>query len=179
MVCDRCKILVINALKKASIDYVKVNLGELIMEEDISREQFEQLRELLKISGLELLDNLQNRDVEVLLNVIEDLVNFPGKKFDKSNKDYLCAKFNKNYASLNTLFSEIECVSIEKYIDDLKVTRIKEMLTYNELNIGEIANIMHFRNVGHLSRQFKSLTGLTPVYFKQLRSGRPYFPCCN
>ena len=179
MVCDRCKVLVINALKKASIDYIKVNQGELILEEAISQEQFEQLRELLKISGLELLDNLQNKNVEVLLNVIEDLVNFPEQKSDKSNKDYLSAKFNKNYASLNTMFSEIQCISIEKYIDDLKVTRIKEMLTYNELNISEIANIMHFRNAGHLSRHFKSLTGLTPAYFKQLRSGRPYFPCCN
>ena len=77
------------------------------------------------------------------------------------------------------MFSEIECVSIEKYIDELKVTRIKEMLTYNELNINEIAKIMHFRNVAHLSKHFKSLTGLTPAYFKQLRSIIPYFPCCN
>ena len=179
MVCDRCKELVINALKKTSIDYVKVNLGELIIEDAITREQFEQLRELLKKSGLELLDNQQNKHVEILLNTIEDLVNFPEKKLKKSNEDFLSAKFNKNYASLNTMFSEIECVSIEKYIDELKVTRIKEMLTYNDLNINEIAKIMHFRNVAHLSKHFKSLTGLTPAYFKQLRSIIPYFPCCN
>lgn len=179
MVCDRCKVLVINALKKTRIEYINVNLGELILEHAISQEQFEQLRKLLKISGLELLDNIQNKHVEVLLSTIEDLVNFPEKKSYKSNKDYLSEKFNKNYASLNTMFSEIECVSIEQYIDDLKVTRIKEMLTYNDLNISEIANIMHFRNAGHLSKHFKSLTGLTPVYFKQLRSGRPYLPCCN
>ena len=114
MVCDRCKELVINALKKTSIDYVKVNLGELIIEDAITREQFEQLRELLKKSGLELLDNQQNKHVEILLNTIEDLVNFPEKKLKKSNEDFLSAKFNKNYASLNTMFSEIECVSIEK-----------------------------------------------------------------
>jgi AraC-like DNA-binding protein len=179
MVCDRCKVLVISALKKICINYIKVNQGELIIEDSIPRKQFDQLRELLKNSGLELLDTLQNKHVEVLLNAIEDLVNFPEKNLNKSNQDYLSAKFNKNYASLNLMFSEIECISIEKYMDELKITRIKEMLTYNDLNINEIANIMHFRNVAHLSRHFTSLTGLTPAYFKQLRSRRPYFPCCN
>lgn len=179
MVCDRCKALVISALKKTDIDYFKVDLGELIIEDATTLEQFTQLRELLKISGFELLDNQQNKHVEVLLNTIEDLVNFPEKKLQKSNEDFLSAKFNRNYASLNTMFSEIECVSIEKYIDELKITRIKEMLAYNELNINEIAKIMHFRDVVHLSKHFKSLTGLTPAYFKQLRSTMPYFPCCN
>jgi YesN/AraC family two-component response regulator len=154
MVCDRCKTLVINALKRINIDYFKVKLGELIIEDDITLEQFDQLRQVLKKSGLELLNNLQNKHVEVLLNAIEDLVNFPGEKIQNSIKDYLSAKFNKNYASLNLMFSEIECVSIEKYIDELKVTRIKEMLTYNELNLNEIAQIMHFRNVAQLSRHF-------------------------
>jgi AraC-like DNA-binding protein len=179
MVCDRCKVLVINALKKVCIDYIKVNLGELIIEDCIPQEQLEQLRKLLKKSGLELLDNLQNKHVEVLLNTIEDMVNFPDKKIKKSNQDYLSEKFHIKYASLNTMFSEIECVSIEKYIDELKVTRIKEMLTYNELNINEIAKIMHFSNVAHLSSHFKSHTGLTPAFFRQPRSGRPCFPCCN
>jgi AraC-like DNA-binding protein len=179
MVCDRCKALVIKALKRISINYIKVNLGELIIEDAFTRKQFEQLRSILMKSGLELLDNLQNKKVEVLLNAIEDLVNFPDKNLQKSNKDFLSAKLNKNYAALNIMFSEIECVSIEKYIDELKVTRIKEMLTYNDLNINEIANIMHFRDVAHLSRHFKSLTGLTPSYFRQLRSIKPYIPCCN
>jgi AraC-like DNA-binding protein len=179
MVCDRCKALVIKALKRISINYIKVNLGELIIEDAFTRKQFEQLRSILMKSGLELLDNLQNKKVEVLLNAIEDLVNFPDKNLQKSHKDFLSAKLNKNYAALNIMFSEIECVSIEKYIDELKVTRIKEMLTYNDLNINEIANIMHFRDVAHLSRHFKSLTGLTPSYFRQLRSIKPYIPCCN
>lgn len=179
MVCDRCKALVIKALKRISINYIKVNLGELIIEDSFTRKQFEQLRSILMKSGLELLDNLQNKKVEVLLNAIEDLVNFPDKNLQKSNKDFLSAKLNKNYAALNIMFSEIECVSIEKYIDELKVKRIKEMLTYNDLNINEIANIMHFRDVAHLSQHFKSLTGLTPSYFKQLRSTKTYIPCCN
>jgi AraC-like DNA-binding protein len=179
MVCDRCKALVISALKKTTICYYKVGLGELILEDATTMEQFDQLSGLLKKSGLELLDGLQNKKVEVLLNAIEDLVNFPEKNLQKSNKEFLSAKFNKNYTSLNLMFSEIECVSIEKYIDELKVTRIKEMLTYDNLNINEIAKIMQFRNIAHFSSLFKSLTGLTPSYFKQLPSIIPYFPCCN
>jgi AraC-like DNA-binding protein len=179
MVCDHCKVLVISALNVTGIDYIKVNLGELIIEDSIPKKKIEQLRKILKKSGLELLDNLQNKHLEVLLNAIEDLVNFPEKNLKKSDQDYLSTRFNKTYASLNLMFSEIECVSIKKYIDELKVTRIKEMLTYNDLNINEIASIMHFRNVAQLSRHFTGITGLTPAFFRQLRSGRPYLPCYN
>ena len=179
MVCDRCKTLVINALNKVGISYLKIDLGELTLERRMTRSQLDQLKTLLKKSGFELLDTIQNDRMESLLNTIDDLVNFPEKKLEKSNPDYLRMKLNQNYGSLNNLFSEIECVSIEKYIDEHKITRIKEMLFYNELSLSEIADIMEYRNSAQLSLHFKSNTGLTPAYLKQLRSHMQYSPCKN
>ena len=179
MVCDRCKAIVIDALKKTGIRYYKVSLGELLIAKRMTCLQFEQLNTLLKKSGLELLDSQKNSQAEKLLNTIDDLVNFPEKDWKKSNPDYLSKKFNQNYGLLNTMFSEIECISIEKYIAEHKIIKIKEMLSYNELNLTEIAKIMHYKSVAQLSGHFKSMTGLTPVYFKQIRSRLNYFPCCN
>jgi YesN/AraC family two-component response regulator len=179
MVCDRCKTLVINALNKVGISYLRIDLGELILERRMTCSQFEKLKALLKKSGFELLDTIQNDRMESLLNSIDDLVNFPEKKLEKSNTDYLRLKLNQNYLSLNNLFSEIECVSIEKYIDEHKITRIKEMLFYNELSLSEIADIMEYRNAAHLSLHFKSITGLSPAYLKRLRSHMQYSPCKN
>jgi YesN/AraC family two-component response regulator len=175
MVCDRCKALVADAADTAGISYEKVSLGELHLSQDISLSQFVQLKTLLKKSGFELLNHHQNVLIEKLLNIIDDLVNFPEIELNKINYDYLSSRHYRNFGSLNLLFSEIECISIEKYIDEHKISKIKEMLTYNELSITQIANIMHYRNIAHFYGHFRSCTGLNPAYFKQLRSHAPVY----
>jgi AraC-like DNA-binding protein len=179
MVCDRCKAFVMDAANKAGISFEKVSLGELHLSQDMTLSQFVQLKALLKKSGLELLDHHQNILVEKLLNIIDDLVNFPGIKYSKINYDYLSSEHFSKYGSLNLLFSEIECISIEKYIDEHKISKIKEMLSYNELSISQIAGIMHYKNAAQFYGHFKSCTGLNPAYFKQLRSRSPYHRIYN
>jgi hypothetical protein len=175
MVCDRCKAIVIDAAKKAGISFDKVNLGELHLSKDMTTSQFVLLKALLKKSGLELLDQRQNVVVEKLLNIIDDLVDFPEIEFSKINCDYLSSGNSRNFGSLNHLFSDIECISIEKYIDQHKISKIKEMLSYNELSISQIATIMRYRTAAQLHNYFKSYTGLNPAYFKQLRSHLPVY----
>ena len=85
-----------------------------------------------------------------------------------SYPDFISLKVNDSYISLNTLFSEIEGITIEKYIINQKVELVKELLGLNSLNISEIAVKMHYSNVAQLSSEFKSITGLTPLHFRQL-----------
>ena len=49
-----------------------------------------------------------------------------------------------------------------------KIEKIKELITYDNLNLTEISYKMHYSSVAHLSRQFKQITGLTPTFFKSL-----------
>ena len=49
-----------------------------------------------------------------------------------------------------------------------KTERAKELLIYDELNPGEIADKLHYSSTAHLSSQFKKITGLTPSFFKAL-----------
>ncbi|MFN3639383.1 MAG: helix-turn-helix domain-containing protein, partial [Flavobacterium sp.] len=46
------------------------------------------------------------------------------------------------------------------------------LIIYDELNITEIAFLMHYSSVAHLSTQFKQVTGLTPTFFKNLTKRR-------
>jgi AraC-like DNA-binding protein len=170
MVCDHCRALVIDALNKTGISFDKVALGEVHLSKRMSLSQFVRFKGFLRKSGLELLDYRQNIIVEKVLNVIDDMVNFPGNGSNKINYDYLFSESNKSFGSLKLLFSEIECISIEKYIDEHKILKIKEMLSYNDLSIIQIANILHYRSTAHLYGHFKSSTGLNPAYFKQIRS---------
>jgi len=43
-------------------------------------------------------------------------------------------------------------------------------LVYNELTLSEIAYQLNYSSVAHLSNQFKKVTGLTPSYFKGIKS---------
>lgn len=83
--------------------------------------------------------------------------------------DYLPKKILQDYNTLNNLFSEVESTTIEKYFINQKIERVKELPTYNELTISEIAITLNYTKTSHLSNQFKKITGLTPSYFKQLK----------
>ena len=45
-------------------------------------------------------------------------------------------------------------------------------MLYDELNLKEISYKLNYSSVAHLSNQFKTVTGLTPSYFKNLKHKR-------
>ncbi|WP_394801523.1 helix-turn-helix domain-containing protein [Belliella filtrata] len=88
----------------------------------------------------------------------------PPENFSK----FLQKKMNLDYHKMAEIFSKTKGVTIEHFIIIHKVERIKELITYDNLNITEISYKMKYSSVAHLSRQFKKVTGLTPTFFKSL-----------
>ncbi len=111
------------------------------------------LVERIKIHIIELLDN---QDEQIKINL----------------SDYLSEKLNHNYTYLANLFSEVKGTTIEQFYLNHKIEKVKELLVYDELNLTEIADKLHYSSVSHLSNQFKKMTGLTPSHFKTLRQKR-------
>ena len=122
--------------------------------------------------GLELIDDRKRDLIEKLKSAITDLEHYSDEDLKTSFSDYISLSVNDNFISLNTLFAEIEGITIEKQIIRHKIERVKELLVYDDLNLAEIALKMHYSNVTQLSSQFKSITGLTPSHFRQLRHTR-------
>jgi AraC-like DNA-binding protein len=110
--------------------------------------------------------------IQKIKNVIIELIHYSEEPLAINFSDHLSQKLNHNYTYLANLFSEVQGTTIEKFIIAHKIERVKELLVYNELNLTEIAYLMHYSSVGHLSAQFKKVTGLTPSHFKQLREKR-------
>jgi YesN/AraC family two-component response regulator len=172
MVCIRCKMVVKAELAKLGLQYVTVELGEVELADDISRKDHEQLREALLKSGLEVMDNKKSMLIQKIKNVIIELVHYTEEPLTVNFSEFLSHKLNHDYTYLANLFSEVQGTTIEKFIIAHKIERVKELLVYNELNLTEIAYLMHYSSVAHLSTQFKKVTGLTPSHFKQLRDKR-------
>ena len=179
MVCGRCKTIVKDELNKIGIRYITVELGEVTTQKKITALQRTRLFDSLLRSGLELIDDKNNGLIEKLKSAIVDLEHFSDEDLKTSYPDYISLIVNDNYISLNTLFAEIEGITIEKYIIKHKIERVKELLVYDDLDLTEIALKMHYSNKAQLSSQFKKITGLTPLHFRQLRQTRNVLPESN
>jgi AraC-like DNA-binding protein len=82
--------------------------------------------------------------------------------------DYLSDKLGYDYTYLSNVFTEVKGITIQQFIILHKIEKVKELILYDELNLTEIAYRMHYSSVGHLSNQFKKITGLSPTFFKCL-----------
>jgi len=162
-------MIVKEELKNLGLHYVIVNLGEVEVLEDITPKQREQLRAALLKSGLELMEDKKAMLIEKIKNIIIEMIHYEEELPKVNFSEYLSERMNYDYTYLANLFSETEGTTIEHFIILHKIERVKELILYNELNLTEIADKLHYSSVAHLSNQFKKITGLTPSFFKSLK----------
>jgi AraC-like DNA-binding protein len=159
-------------LKKLGLHFILVDLGVVDIMENITIEQHDQIKAALLKSGLELMDDKKAVLIERIRNIIIEMVHYSDELPKTNFSDYLSEKLNYDYTYLANLFSEVQGTTIEKFIIAHKIERVKELIIYDELNLTEIAWLMHYSSVAHLSNQFKKITGLSPSHFKQLKDKR-------
>ena len=172
MVCIRCKMVVKDELNKLGLNHFVVDLGEAEVFDPISDEQYVELKIALLRSGLELMDDKKSVLIQKIKNVIVELVHYSEEPLLIKFSEYLSQKLQLDYTYLANLFSEVQGTTIEKFYIAHKLERVKELLVYDELNLTEIAYLLHYSSVAHLSAQFKKVTGLTPSHFKKLKEKR-------
>ena len=173
MVCDRCIMVVKDEFEKLGYPTLKVQLGEVEVAGDLTADKISAIDNHLNKFGFEIIDNTKSRIIEKIKNVIVQLIhhsNGDGLKVNYST--YIESHLNKDYNYLSNLFSEVEGTTIEKYIIHQKIEKVKELLVYDELTLGEIASKMGYSNVAYLSAQFRKVTGLTPTHFKQVKENK-------
>ena len=174
MVCDRCTLAVKTLLENSDLQYTSITLGEIDFAENygdsLPNNALSLLSNDLEELGFSILSDKKSKLIESIKNSCLDYL----KHFDISNKITLsqhisdAVKLEYNY--LSHLFSVIEGVTIEQHFIKLRVEKVKELLVYDELVLGEIAFQLGFSSVAHLSGQFKKITGLTPSYFRTVKN---------
>ncbi|MBE0649943.1 MAG: helix-turn-helix transcriptional regulator [Bacteroidales bacterium] len=172
MVCIRCQMVVKSELEKLGLPYSYVKIGEVNIKGNVPPEQLEQLDTALRKSGLLLMDSKKNILVEKIKSAIIELVHYTDEPIKVNLSDYISEKLNYDYTYLANLFSDVKGITIEKFYLLHKIEKVKELIIYDELNLTEIAYIMNYSSVAHLSNQFKKITGLTPTHFKNIKNKR-------
>jgi len=169
LVNNRSKIIVKAELEKLGLTSVSIDFGEIETNGIVPDEKLELLAARLSKMGLSLLNDKKSILIEKIKNTIIELIHYSDFRLKINFSDYLGEKLNYDYTYLSNIFSESQGYTIEHFLIINKIERVKELLIYDELNVTEIAFKMHYSSPGHLSNQFRKMTGLTPSHYKQLK----------
>jgi AraC family transcriptional regulator len=170
MVCQRCILVIKSELENLGILPVKVALGEVTMIASTKEPDYEAVEEMLRPLGFSLLEDKKVKVVREVKKLIEQVYSgaydFPdGFRFS----EFIVSKLPRDYDTISALFSLLEHQTLERYIINYRIEKIKELLVYSSFTLTDIAFKLNFSSVAHLSRQFKQYTGLTPSCFKEIR----------
>jgi YesN/AraC family two-component response regulator len=154
-------------LNELGIKYEKdVRLGEIALTSVIPQPQLVQLKSRLEDKGMCIIYDRK----QILTEQVKYLVNEMLSGDDKPAENYshyISSRLFLNYTYLANVFSETEGITIEHYIIDRKIDKVKQLLQYSDHSISQIAEMTHYSSIGHLSNQFKKVTGLNPSDFKK------------
>ena len=170
MVCPRCVAAVDNFLKSNNFNVLSVELGKAVIDKEINPVDKDIIAKGLKDLGFELMDGKKSRTVEQIKNCVIEFVHYQEGNLNQNLSDYIVSKLHSDYSSLSKMFSEQENITIEKYFIAQKTEKVKELLSYGELTLNEIAFKLNYSSPAYLSAQFKQVTGMTPSQYKASKS---------
>lgn len=172
MVCPRCIAAVWQIAHAAELPVQAVRLGEVELDEIPAGEAWrDAFAKGLQEQGFELLDDRRSQLISRIKSMIVQWVHYDAEPPREKYSTLISEALLQDYSALSRLFSETEGVTIEQFIIRQKTERVKELLSYDELNLSQIADKLGYSSVAHLSAQFRKVTGMAPSAFKGLHRG--------
>lgn len=170
MVCARCILAVKRELDEMHLRPTAIELGVIEFSHNLDGEQLKEISKRLMQLGFEILHDKKSRLVEKVKTLL--IKKLQQKKIEEhfSVRKYLSARIKNDYTTISKTFSESEECTIEKHFILLRLEKAKELITYGELSMVEIAKRLGYASVQHLSAQFKSVFGISPNAYKVSQS---------
>lgn len=169
MVCQRCVLTVKAELLSMGHTPVTLSLGEVSFLPGEAHNQAV-LEERLSSLGFSLLEDRKVKLVKAVKQLVSEVYNgdydFPDRF---SFSELIKKRCGKDYDSISDAFIAMEKETIEQYIIQFRINKVKEYLVYSDFTLADIAFKLNFSSVAYLSAQFKQQTGLTPSYFRNIR----------
>lgn len=161
-------------LTELGILYSNVSLGHATIPDATTPKQLASLKSALETKGFGWLDDKDSQDVEAIKAIVIDLVHNRDNDYKGTLSSVISENLNRDYGMLSHLFSQTTGTTLEQYYILQKIERVKELLSYGEENLNEIADRLQYSSPSHLSRQFKSVTGMTPTDFRKTYNHRNF-----
>ncbi len=172
MVSLRCIVAIRQMLRSLDmVEMERISLGRAVVGYD-DESQLAQFIDALPSIGFALVEDRSEQTVEMIKAASIELF-YHGNNANSliRNSDHLSERTGMPYHQLSKIFSENTKTTLEKYIILLKIERVKELVSYDDLTLSEIAYQMGYSSVQYLSNQFKQVVGVTPKQFKEGKGG--------
>jgi len=170
MVSARCiRILHLEFEKLPAVTVNQIYLGSADIDFDSNKITILKIDKILRESGFERIIDKDLQIAEQIKVAVLEMIYY-GNNLNTiiRNSDYLSDKLGHSYAHLSKVFSEKTGSTLEKYIILVRIERVKELISYGELTLSEIAYMMGYSSVQYLSNQFKQVTGYSVSEYKTL-----------
>jgi AraC-like DNA-binding protein len=146
----------------------EVRTGEIELKRKLKKEEMDELGFKLAAYGIHLIEDRQSNQLQQIKDVILDMINTSENLPNMTTSNYLETRLNMSYSNISKIFKEGTYSSIENYIIIQKVERAKELIIADRHTLTEIAHILNYSSVAHLSNQFKKTTGLNASAFLRI-----------
>ena len=173
MVCNRCIKVVQEEFEKLNLEIETIELGKVSISSKLNDSTISNIKEVLDKNGFELIDDKKSKLIDRIKTLIIEITHYDKEVSPSINSsEFISKEIGYDYSYLSNLFSSVEGITIEKYIINQKIEKVKELLVYDEFSLNEISFQLGYSSVQHLSNQFKKITGLTPSHFKKLKENK-------
>lgn len=170
MVCDRCEMVIETALMALGLEVSHVQLGKAEVIRNGDKPSLKEIEKELERFNFGLLKDEDSILVEkVKTSLIEWIDTGELETDERALSDYLAQTLAKSYATISRVFSRKEEITLEKYFIRLKIEKAKELVEYGDSSFSEIAYQLGYKNLQHLSRQFKEITGMSMSEYQKLQ----------
>ena len=168
MLCSCCIKLIELEFEKVGIRTINIRSGFAIIEFNPQIHNLESVEKILEQHGMGLIKTRDQKIVEQIKTAVIELIHYSNNVNSLLKKsEYLVEKLGYSYQQLSKIFSKHEPITLEKYIIQNKIERIKELIDIDEYSLSEIAYIMDYSSVQYLSNQFKKETGISVSEYKK------------
>lgn len=168
MVCNCTKLFLKEKFERLGLTVIEISLGKVKFINPLNKVSHESISGMLNYYGFELIHSREDRIVEEIKIAVIELVHHLNNVDSIIRKsDYIVEKLGLSYQYISKVFSEHEHQTLEKYIINQKVERIKHLIDSDEFTLSEIAYMMDYSSVQYLSNQFKTITGMTVSQYKE------------
>ena len=156
-----------SVLDELAIGYDKdIHFGELVINNFLPEDKIAGLQQKLAGYGLYILHERKHILSEQVKYVVKEMLEMDPPP-SENYSSYISTKLHLNYTYIANVFSEAQGITIEHFIINQKIEKAKRLLLYNDYGIGQVADLLHYSSIGHLSNQFKKVTGMNPTEFKR------------
>ncbi len=105
--------------------------------------------------------------IALTCQLIEEVLASPFSLKHENLSDFLSRRVGISYHHLSIQFKKEMSVNLSQYMILKKIERVKDMIREDHHSLTQIANMMDYSSVAHLSTQFRKITGLTPSDYRR------------